>query len=140
MTGIPPEHDNDRFEEVLGRLDALVHRDQPAVEPPPPVADSSIPVLTEVYQPGQKEEAAEVTAEIETLTPEAGVPVEEKLEQAVAAVLPVMVGILEDVLALQTRPAMESALSQAIADLRPQTEALLRQRLQQALALEKSQS
>ena len=133
-----PEHDDDRFEEVLGRLDALVHRDQPVVEPPP-VAETSIPVLTEVYQPVQ-EEAKEVPAGMEALTQEAEMSVEEKLEQAVAAVLPVMVGILEDVLELQTRPAMESALSQAIADLRPQTEALLRQRLQQALASEKSQT
>ena len=133
-----PEHDDDRFEEVLGRLDALVHRDQPVVEPPP-VAETSIPVLTEVYQPVQ-EEAKEVPADMEALTQEAEMSVEEKLEQAVAAVLPVMVGILEDVLELQTRPAMESALSQAIADLRPQTEALLRQRLQQALASEKSQT
>jgi len=138
MTGMPPEHDDDRFEEVLGRLDALVHRGQPAVERPPLVAETSIPVLTEVYQPLQ-EEAKEIPADIETLTQEAEVSVEEKLEQAVAAVLPVMVGILEEVLELQTRPAMESALSQAIADLRPQTEALLRQRLQQALALEKNQ-
>ena len=133
-----PEHDDDRFEEVLGRLDALVHRDQPVVEPPP-VAETSIPVLTEVYQPVQ-EEAKEVPAGMEALTQEAEASVEEKLEQAIAAVLPVMVGILEDVLELQTRPAMESALSQAIADLRPQTEALLRQRLQQALASEKSQT
>ena len=138
MTGMLPEHDDDRFEEVLGRLDALVHRDQPVVEPPP-VAETSIPVLTEVYQPVQ-EEAKEVPADMEALTQEAEMSVEEKLEQAVAAVLPVMVGILEDVLELQTRPAMESALSQAIADLRPQTEALLRQRLQQALASEKSQT
>lgn len=142
MTEILPDRDDDRFEEVLGRLDALIRRGQPSIEPPPPplVEDASIPVLTEVYQPAQEKRVEEIPALSETLSLKPEVSIEEKLEQTVAAVLPEMVGILEDALALRVRPAMEEALGKVLADLRPQTEALLRLRLRQVLAQEESQS
>lgn len=142
MTDILPERDDDRFEEVLGRLDALVRRGQPTIEPPPPPLgeDASIPVLNEVYQPEQEERLKEIPILSETLSPESGVSIEEKLEQAVAAVLPEMVGILEDALVLRMRPALEEALGQALAELLPRTDALLRLRLRQVLVQEKSQT
>lgn len=142
MTEILPERDDDRFEEVLGRLDALIRRGQPSIEPPPPplVEDASIPVLTEVYQPAHEKRVEEIPTSSETLSLKPEVSIEEKFEQTVAAVLPEMVGILEDALALRVRPAMEEALGQVLADLRPQTEALLRLRLRQVLAQEEGLS
>jgi hypothetical protein len=141
MTDTLPERDDDRFEEVLGRLDALVRRGQPVVEPPPPplVVDASIPVLIEVYQPEQEErlEAIPTLSEALPLVPE--LSVEERLDQALVAVLPEIVGVLEDALVLRVKPAMEEALAQALSDLRPQTEELLRQRLRQLLVPEESE-
>lgn len=130
-----PGRDDERFEEVLERLDALVRRGQPDADlpppPPPAVSEASIPVLTEIYRPG--------SAEAEPASGQPALPelsTAEKLEQAVAAALPVMTEVLEQVLAQTVRPALD----QAIADLRPQMEAVLRQRLLQALAQEQGQT
>lgn len=141
MTDLLPERDDDRFEEVLGRLDALVRRGQPSIEPPPPpiIESTSIPVLTEVYQPEQDERLAEIPTLTEALASKPAVSVEEKLEQMLLEVLPEMAGILEDALVQRLKPAMEDALARALADLRPQTEELLRQRLRQVLVQEESQ-
>jgi hypothetical protein len=141
MTDLLPERDDDRFEEVLGRLDALVRRGQPSIEPPPPpiIESTSIPVLTEVYQPEQDERLAGIPTLTEALASKPAVSVEEKLEQMLLEVLPEMAGILEDALVQRLKPAMEDALARALADLRPQTEELLRQRLRQVLVQEESQ-
>jgi hypothetical protein len=141
MTDLLPERDDDRFEEVLGRLDALVRRGQPSIEPPPPplIESASIPVLTEVYQPEQDERLAEIPTLTEALASKPAVSVEEKLEQMLLEVLPEMAGILEEALVQRLKPAMEDALARALADLRPQTEELLRQRLRQVLVQEESQ-
>ena len=141
MTDILPERDDDRFEEVLGRLDALVRRGQPSIEPPPPplVENASIPVLTEIYQPEQEERLAEIPTLSEALTSKPEVSVEDKLEQMLVAALPEMVGILEDALVQRVKPAMEDALAKVLEELRPQTEELLRQRLRQVLIQEESQ-
>lgn len=141
MTNVLPERDDDRFEEVLERLDALVRRGQPESDPPPPppaVSEVSIPVLTEVYRPELEEAAPHGSASEDAALPE--LSAEEKLEQAVVAVLPIMTEVLENTLAQTVRPALDKALDQAIADLRPQMEALLRQRLRQALAQEEDQT
>ncbi|HEY3328062.1 MAG TPA: hypothetical protein VGK14_12985 [Novimethylophilus sp.] len=137
MTNVLPERDDDRFEEVLERLDALVRRGQPESDPPPPppaVSEASIPVLTEVYRPELEEAVPHEPASEDAALPE--LSAEEKLEQAMDAALPVMTEVLENALAQTVRPALNKALDQAIAELCPQMEALLRQRLQQALAQE----
>ena len=137
MTDVLPERDDERFEEVLERLDALVRRGQPDSDPPPPppaVSEASIPLLTEVYRPELDGAVLQESASERSVLPE--LSAEEKLEQAVVAVLPVMTEVLEKVLAQSLRPALD----QAIADLRPQVEAVLRQRLLQALAQEQDQT
>lgn len=133
MTGFPPERDDDRFREVLGRLDALVRRSYPDDEPPlppPAVSEATIPVLTDVYSPAAREE------DVHSLLPGTTA---QALEQAVAEVLPGVVEALEDVLARQVRPALSVALDAAIADLRPQIEEKVRQYLLQAIAKGKDQ-
>jgi hypothetical protein len=130
------ERDDDRFEEVLGRLDALVRRGQPDLEPPPPpfISEASIPVLTEVYQQPMADGVPEAIIRVEDSFKEPVPTAEESLEQALAMVLPVMLEILEDALWQKVQPALESAVKLALDDLRPHAEALLRQRLQHALA------
>lgn len=126
--------DDERFEAVLGRLDTLIKRGQPDTPPPPPpaISEANIPVLTEVYQatPLLIESVADTRTDIPEISPE------EKLEQAVAAVLPLMVNVMEEVLAMKVQPAIEVALNRALADLLPQTEEILRQRLQTLLTQE----
>jgi hypothetical protein len=95
-------------------------------------------VLTEVYQPGEGSREEEIPAP-DTLSSKPAVPMEVWLEQALAAALPEMLGIVEDALVLRLRPTMEDALVHALADLRPQTEALLRSRLRQALVENQSE-
>jgi hypothetical protein len=135
MTEILPERDDGRFEEVLGRLDALVRRGQSEIEPPPPplVEEPSIPVLTEVYQP------QEVRAEVIPTLSDAVLPApeqsnEDNLELTLAMLLPEMERLVEDTLASEVKPALEQALNHALVDLRPHIEAALRQRLRQVLA------
>ena len=110
---IPPR-DDERFEEVLGRLDLLIRRNQSQSSPlpPPAVSEATIPVLTEEFVPEvpyQKPLTEEETAEA-------------LMERLVEAVMPVMMHALDDV------------LSQVIGEIRPKTEALLRQRIQQTLS------
>lgn len=120
------ERDDEHFEEVLGRLDSLIRRGQPPVQPPPPpqVSEATIPVLTEIYD-------GPVIEQLEAALPAAPqISDQEKLEQAVSTVLPMMVEILEETLIKEVRPAMDSALKRVLEDLRPQIEGMLRQRLQ----------
>lgn len=126
MTGLPPERDDDRFQEVLGRLDALVRRGHPGDESPPPppaVSEASIPVLTDVYLPDSEEGPNLSSAEMAP----------ETLAQAVAEVLPGVMEVLEDVFAREIKLAMSEALDAAIADVRPLVEERLRQHLLQIL-------
>jgi hypothetical protein len=115
---------DEHFEEVLGRLDSLIRRNQPPTQPPPPplVSEATIPVLTDVY------EGAEVLPS-DVSVADAKISEQEKLELAVAAVLPMMVEVLEDALIREVRPAMENALKRVLEDLQPQIEIMLRQRL-----------
>jgi hypothetical protein len=116
---------DEHFEEVLGRLDSLIRRGQPPTQPPPPplVSEATIPVLTEVY------EGAEVFPSDAPVV-DVKITEQEKLELAVAAVLPMMVEVLEEALIREVRPAMEGALKRVLEDLQPQIEIMLRQRLQ----------
>lgn len=118
------ERNDEHFEEVLGRLDSLIRRGQPPTQPPPPpsVSEATIPVLTEVYDGAP---VVDVPTEEEIVVSE-----QEKLELAVAAVLPMMVEVLEEALIREVRPAMEGALKRVLEDLQPQIEIMLRQRLQ----------
>jgi hypothetical protein len=128
MSDTLPARDDDRFEEVLGRLDALVRRGQPDNDPPPPppaVSEATIPVLTEVYRPEfvVVDEVARAPA----------LSADEQLEQAMTLVLPVMAETVGAIMEETVRPALEQALRETLAELRPQVEDLLRQRLRQAL-------
>jgi len=131
-------HRDEHFEEVLGRLDSLIRRDQPTIPPPPPppVSEATIPVLTEVYAAAPAQAEVPLLTEIVFEREVVEVSTAEKLEQAVAAVLPVMVGVLEEALVMKIQPVMESALKQILEDLHPQIEPILRQRLQALLAQE----
>lgn len=147
-----PERDEDRFEEVLERLDALVRRGQPENDPPPPppaVSEASIPVLTEIYEPepqlahGPSASSAETLSAAESSAPiptAPGLSTEAKLEQAMGSVLPMMVDILAAALAQKVRPQLEQALDRILDDLRPELEEMLRQRLRQTLAAEENQT
>jgi hypothetical protein len=124
------ERNDEHFEEVLGRLDSLIRRGQPPTQPPPPpsVSEATIPVLTEVYDGTP---VVDAPTEEEIVVSE-----QEKLELAVAAVLPMMVEVLEEALIREVRPAMEGALKRVLEDLQPQIETMLRQRLQATPAQE----
>lgn len=131
------ERDNEHFEGVLGRLDSLVRRGQPETPPPPPppVSEATIPVLTEVY--AARPETVQTELPVTDILIEQAIPdvsAAEKLEQALAAVLPMMATVLEEALVMKVQPAMESALKQVLDDLHPQIELILRQRLQTLLA------
>jgi len=126
MTDFPPQRDDERFQEVLGRLDALVRRGQPEDTPPPPpaISEATIPVLTDVYSP-----ADEVLRE----THAAG---RREIEQIITDLLPEMMGMMESALLEQLKPALNASLNAAVAEIRPQIEDKIRQRLLQALAHE----
>lgn len=135
------DRNDEHFEEVLGRLDSLIRRDQAATQPPPPpppVSEATIPVLTEVYAATPEPVLSDVPVLTEVLPERVVIEVSaaEKLEQAVAAVLPMMAEVLEDALVMKVQPVMESALKQVLNDLRPQIELILRQRLQALLTQE----
>lgn len=135
MTETIPERDDDRFEEVLGRLDALVKRGQRDEEPlpPPVVAESEIPVLTEVFSPGQVVDAEAIPLLADTL-------IQEQREPSLDAMLPLMVKVMEDALVQQVQPALEEVLRAKIKELRPQLDMLLRQHLQSTLVQEEHQT
>lgn len=134
------ERNDEHFEEVLGRLDSLIRRGQPETllqPPPPPISQTSIPVLTEVYEASTEPvPSAPLLTDLISDQIITEVSVAEKLEQAVAAVLPTMVAVLEEALAMKVQPAMERALSQVLDDLHPQIESILRQQLKTLLAQE----
>lgn len=114
MANETPPRDGERFEEVLGRLDSLIRRNQSQSTPlpPPVVSEATIPVLTEEFFPEisqHKSLPEDETAEV-------------LMERLVEAVMPVMMHALDEV------------LSQVIGEIRPKTEALLRQRIQQTLS------
>lgn len=121
-----PSRDDDRFEEVLGRLDALMRRDQPPPGPPPlSPSENPIPVLTEIYVPaGTAENLQEDTSVVQ-----GQLTADELMEQATAVVLPVMAQMIEDVLLSKIMPAVEGVIQQSLAELKPQLESLLRQHL-----------
>lgn len=131
------DRNDGHFEEVLGRLDSLIRQGQPAVPPPPPppVSEATIPVLTEVYETSPEPAQPDVPVLTEPVSKinVSETSAEEKLEQAVAAVLPMMAEALEEALLMKVQPAMERAFNQALEDLRPQIETILRQKLQTAL-------
>lgn len=132
MTETLPERDDDRFEEVLGRLDALVRRGQRDESPPLAVADVAIPVLTDVFLPDQ-------TGDMETI-PLLTDALNQERDQPLDAILPLMVNVLEAALIQEIQPALEDALKIKVAELRPQLEYLLREQLRQALAREENQT
>lgn len=118
--------DDERFQAVLGRLDALVRRSQPEDGPPPPppaVSEATIPVLTDVYLPADQENSAPLS-----------VPPSRNVEDAITEMLPEMVKILVDELEQQAKPALSQVFDTVIAEMRPQIEEHIRQRLSQALA------
>lgn len=132
------DRDDEHFEVVLGRLDSLIRHGQTTPPPPPPpsVSEATIPVLTEVYQAVSESLISDACM---PAPPEAACPEitdEEKLELAVAAVLPLLTAVLEEELVMRVQPAMERALNQTLENLQPQIEAILRQRLQIQLAQE----
>jgi hypothetical protein len=135
MTETAPERDDDHFEEVLGRLDALVKRGQGDGEslPPPVGTEVPIPLLTEVFLHDQ-------TGDIEAIPLLTDALSSERVQPLDAAILPLMVKVLEDALMQQVQPALENALKTRIAELRPQLEEILRQHLQQALARGENQT
>lgn len=147
LPGIPPR-DDERFEEVLERLDALVRRGQPEPEPPPPpppVSEATIPVLTEVWAPASEPvsvaEGAGTEPDASPAEPAGSPPAGGlQLEQAMAEVLPVIAEVLETTLLNQLQPALDQAIGRTLAELRPQLEERLRQRLQQALAEDPGQT
>lgn len=135
METAPERRDDDRFEEVLGRLDALVRRGQIDDErlPPPPVAtENVIPVLTEVFVPGHTVNSEAIPVLTETLSQEPEVQLD--------AMLPLMVRVIEESLIQQIQPALEEALKSKIAELRPQLDLLLRRQMQPGIVPEENQT
>lgn len=126
--------DDDRFEEVLGRLDALVRRGQPVEDRPPPriVPDPAIPVLTEVLLTGKSAEEDTIPLLTEELSQD-----RDRVEKSV---LQMLVNLVENTIVEQIQPALQEALVNKVAELRPQIEMLLRQRLQQTLTQKTDQT
>ncbi len=130
------ERNDEHFEQILGRLDSLVRRGYSEAQPPPPpsVSEATIPVLTEIFEGVPEAEDAPATENTATpAEPPPELTSEEKMEQAVAAVLPFMSSVLEEVLVERVKPAMETAIEQALVELRPQIEKNLRRHLEAVL-------
>jgi hypothetical protein len=87
-------------DDILSRMDALLNKDKISASPKPEV---EVPLLTEVYTP-----ATQQAQQPET-------------NQLLEELIPVLVTELEEM--------MMQAMTQSIVDLRPKTEALLRQHL-----------
>jgi hypothetical protein len=106
-------------DDVLGRLNALLNRDkQAAVDvPPPPAALAEVPLLTDIYVP-----------------PAPAATVSDPTDELVQAAVPMMVKVVEEVLASYAKPAMDEAISRAVAEMQPRIDALLRQQLKEMLA------
>jgi hypothetical protein len=127
MSDYPTQRDDERFQQVLGRLDALVRRgrgDDMPPPPPPAVSEATIPVLTEVYQPGDAEQ----------LRPSGEQGLLQEVEAVVSEAVPEMAKMLADAVESQVKPAVNQVLDAVIAEMRPQIEEKIRQRLMQALA------
>ncbi len=106
-------------DDVLGRLNALLNRDRHAAAdvPPPPAALPEVPLLTDIYVPPAPATAASDPA-----------------EALVQAAVPMMVKVVEEVLASYAKPAIDEAIGRAVADMQPRIDALLRQQLKEMLA------
>ncbi|GBG13552.1 hemolysin D [Novimethylophilus kurashikiensis] len=127
MSDYPTQRDDERFQQVLGRLDALVRRGQGDEMPPPPppaVSEATIPVLTEVYQPEESEQ----------LRPHGEQSLLHEVEAVVLDAVPEMAKMLADAVESQVKPTVNQVLDAVIAEMRPQIEEKIRQRLMQALA------
>jgi hypothetical protein len=127
MSDTLSQRDDERFQEVLGRLDALVRRGRSDDTPPPPppaISEASIPVLTEVYLAGDAEQ----------LRPHQGSGLPQEIEMAICAAVPEMAKMLADAVESQVKPAVNQVLDAVIAEMRPHIEENIRQRLMQALA------
>lgn len=101
-------------DDVLGRLNALLNRDKHAASDasPPPMP---VPLLTDIYVP-----AAESP--------------KDPAEALVQAAVPMMVKVVEEVLASYAKPALDEAISRALAEMQPRIDTLLRQQLKDMLA------
>jgi hypothetical protein len=117
------ERDDQRFQEVLGRLDALVRRGQGSGTAPPPSGKGEIPVLTEIYQPDQQP-----LIEPPLLTDI--LPSEEVGGHGFASLL---VQVVEEVLRQKVQPELTAAINEKMGELRPQLEGWLQEALQRAL-------
>lgn len=112
-------------DDVLGRLNALLNRDKEvaAVAPPPPVAE--VPLLTEIYVPPDAN-----LCNGESVLHDG---VNEPADLLVQAAVPLMVQVVEEVLASYAKPAMDEAISRALVEMQPKIDAMLRQQLSQLL-------
>lgn len=123
MTEPSAERDDQRFQEVLGRLDALVRRGQGGEAVPPPSGKEEIPLLTEIYQPGQPP-----LIEPPVLTDI--LPSEEAGGHEFA---PLLARVMEDVLRQKVQPELTAAINEKMEELRPQLASWLQEALQRAL-------
>lgn len=110
-------------DDVLGRLNALLNRDKEvaAVAPPP----AQVPLLTEIYVPP---DASQRNGEAASQA-----VVSEPTDLLVQAAVPLMVQVVEEVLASYAKPAMDEAISRALVEMQPKIDTLLRQQLSQLL-------
>ncbi len=98
--------------DVLERLDALLNRDKAAS-----VAKDEIPLLTEIYQPPARQQPIKPTEASLNLAPE-------HIEQIVQLLLPEMMRVMQELLAQNIQPALETTL-------RRRLQALAQQKLNQ---------
>ena len=119
MSEFSPEPD-ERFDEILSRLDALVKRGNPIPDAPPPL-DAGIPVLTELYQPEMQGDASSVFPVRENVNP--------SMEVILEAIIPSLLDTLEKALSQNLKPALEAAINEKLEELRPQLKAMLVQQL-----------
>lgn len=89
-------------ENVLKQLDALLNRDKVNA-----VADSAIPLLTEIYQPVSQSARPKPTDSNLILSPE-------HIEQLVELLLPELNRILQEALTQHVQPALETTLRQRL--------------------------
>jgi hypothetical protein len=87
--------------DVLERLDALLNRDKTAS-----IAKDEIPLLTDIYQPVTTNPTHSTEADL-NLTPE-------HIEQIVQLLLPEMTRVMQEVLAQNIQPALETTLRQRL--------------------------
>jgi len=112
-------------DDVLGRLNALLNRDKEVAAVVPPPAQAQVPLLTEIYVPPDASQRND-----EALA-QGGVS--EPTDLLVQAAVPLMVQVVEEVLASYAKPAMDEAISRALVEVQPKIDTLLRQQLSQLL-------